>query len=468
MLILKVIFLQSFWLAIVLFGSSINEIILISWSIFIVGANFLIYRPAISIGRLFFVTLLFTTFGYIHDSILIWSKFILSESYSYGFLSLWIVFISYYGDVFNKLKELPLLFLAFLGGIGGSLAYWSAYKLGALSISQDSYTLYLIFVFALWSIFFPLSMWVFYEDKYWNYILDKTIVFSFDKTGFNRHKSKFNEDISQKDITGKISLVTGGTSGIGGEVAQELSRLGSKVFVTGRNKQKGESFKEKNSNLNFHSLDMANWHQLKDFCNKSNCFDYIVLNAGSIPDNLVLNDFSVEHQCASQLIGHYYLIYMLKECGKINQDARIIWVSSGGMYLKKLDIDSLFHNQEYEKVATYSNVKRAQVTLVEELSKQERWENVKVFSMHPGWVATYGLKEALPKFFSLMKNRLRNAKEGADTIIWLLLTEESLRSGSFYFDRKIVSPYLSSKYNPTREQRITFLEKINNYILTLH
>jgi len=68
MLILKVIFLQSFWLAIVLFGSSINEIILISWSIFIVGANFLIYRPAISIGRLFFVTLLFTTFGYIHDS----------------------------------------------------------------------------------------------------------------------------------------------------------------------------------------------------------------------------------------------------------------------------------------------------------------------------------------------------------------------------------------------------------------
>ena len=100
----------------------------------------------------FFVALLFTTFGYIHDSSLIWLKIILSESYSYGFLSLWIVFISYYGDVFNKLKELPLLFLAILGGIGGSLAYWSAYKLGALSISQDSDTFYLIFVFALWTI----------------------------------------------------------------------------------------------------------------------------------------------------------------------------------------------------------------------------------------------------------------------------------------------------------------------------
>ena len=298
----------------------------------------------------FFVALFFTTFGYIHDSSLIWIKIISSESYSYGFLSLWIVFISYYGDVFNKLKELPLLFLAILGGIGGSLAYWSAYKLGALSISQDSDTFYLIFVFALWTIFFPLSMWLFYEEKYWEFILDKTIVFSFDKTGFNRHKSKFNEDLSQKDLTGKISLVTGGTSGIGGEVAQVLSRLGSKVFVTGRNEQKGKSFKGNNSNLNFNFLDMANWHQLKIFCNKSNCFDYIVLNAGSMPDSLVLNDFSVEHQCASQLIGHYYLIDMLNKCGKINRHARIIWVSSGGIYLKKLDLDSLFHNQKYEKV----------------------------------------------------------------------------------------------------------------------
>ena len=53
MLILKVVFLQFFWLAIVLYGDSINGIFLISWSIFIVGANFLIYKPSISIGRFF-------------------------------------------------------------------------------------------------------------------------------------------------------------------------------------------------------------------------------------------------------------------------------------------------------------------------------------------------------------------------------------------------------------------------------
>jgi dehydrogenase/reductase SDR family protein 12 len=387
----------------------------------------------------------------------------LKESYSYGFLSLWIVFISYYGDVFNKLKELPYLFLAILGGFGGSLAYWSAYKLGALSISQDSHTFYLLYIFALWAIFFPISMWLFYEDKYWNYILDKSVVFSFDKTGYLRHKAKFKEDLSQKTLANKISLVTGGTSGIGGEVSKELSSLGSKVFVTGRNKQKGNYFEKTNLNVSFHALDMANWTDLDDFCKNSDCYDYIVLNAGGMPEKLVLNDFDLEHQCASQLLGHYFLIYLLSEYGKINKNARIIWVSSGGMYLKKLDVDSLFLNQEYDKVATYANVKRAQITLVEEICKQDRWKNFQIITMHPGWVATTGLKDSLPGLFSMMKNRLRDLEEGADTIIWLLLTKVNLKSGGFYFDRKITSPYLSNSFNPSREQRKILLEKIENY-----
>ena len=63
-------------------------------------------------------------------------------------------------------------------------------------------------------------MWLFNEDKYWNYILDKSILFSFDKSGYQRHKSKFNEDLSQKNLIDKISLVTGGTSGIGGELSK--------------------------------------------------------------------------------------------------------------------------------------------------------------------------------------------------------------------------------------------------------
>ena len=97
------------------------------------------------------------------------------ESYSYVFLSLWIIFICYYGDIFNKLKSLPYSILALIGGAGGTLAYWSAYKLNAVIITNDNELYYLLFVFIFWLIFFPLSILLFYEEKYWDFLLDKEI-----------------------------------------------------------------------------------------------------------------------------------------------------------------------------------------------------------------------------------------------------------------------------------------------------
>jgi len=59
MLILKVVFLQFFWFAVVLFGISINGILIISLSIFLAVTNFFVFRPAISIGR-FFLSLFYS------------------------------------------------------------------------------------------------------------------------------------------------------------------------------------------------------------------------------------------------------------------------------------------------------------------------------------------------------------------------------------------------------------------------
>ncbi len=386
------------------------------------------------------------------------------ESYSYIFLSLWIIFICYYGDIFKKLKSLPYSILSLIGGAGGTLAYWSAYKLNAVIITNENELYYLFFVFIFWLIFFPSSIFIYYKDNYWNFVLDKTIVFSFDKAGFQRHKNNFIEDSSQKDLSGKRALVTGGTSGIGGAVAKQLSLQGSIVDVTGRNNQKGKSFEEDNLNCIFLNLDMSDWERIVEFCKQSFCYDFIVLNAGGMPDSLIVNNFKVEHQCASQLIGHYYLIQCLNQNGCLNENARIIWVSSGGMYLKKLDLKTLFQNNNYEKVSTYANVKRAQVTLAQELSKKDFWRKIGIFSMHPGWVKTDGLSNSLPGFFKIMKKRLRDLDGGIDTILWLLFTEEPLKSGGFYFDRKLVTPYLSKKYNPSREERNELINKINNYV----
>jgi len=288
----------------------------------------------------------------------------------------------------------------------------------------------------------------------WDSFLDKTIVFSFDSTGFNRHQKKFDEDILSMSFDNKKILITGATNGIGEEVASLTSKLNAVVTITGRNKKKGEEFESQNKNSKFVSLDMANWKELHEFAKNSNSiYDFLVFNAGSMPEAMNENEFGVEFQSSSQLFGHYYLLYWLKLYRKISPGAKVVWVSSGGMYLKKLDLGSLVKNAKYDKVDTYANVKRAQVTLVEELAKKDEWKDIFLYSMHPGWVGTQGLKDALPSFYNMMKNRLRSIYQGADTILWCLLSKKSLVSGGFYFDRQRVSPIISKKYEPSSKER---------------
>jgi dehydrogenase/reductase SDR family protein 12 len=56
--------------------------------------------------------------------------------------------------------------------------------------------------------------------------------------------------------------------------------------------------------------------------------------------------------------------------------------------------------------------------------------------MHPGWADTPSVREAMPEFYEKMKDKLKTAEEGADTILYLSMAPlPSLQSGGFYFDR---------------------------------
>jgi hypothetical protein len=57
--------------------------------------------------------------------------------------------------------------------------------------------------------------------------------------------------------------------------------------------------------------------------------------------------------------------------------------------------------------------------------------------MHPGWAATPGVSESLPRFYTLTKPLLRTPEQGADTIVWLCASEEAAaKTGRFWHDRR--------------------------------
>jgi dehydrogenase/reductase SDR family member 12 len=269
----------------------------------------------------------------------------------------------------------------------------------------------------------------------WNKILDASIFWSFDLSGYLRHEKNFDENNSFPK--GSKALITGGTSGIGQAAALEMLKQGVEVVIIGRSGARGEALEKMHPHLKFKKMDMANWSEFDSLVEQVDSLDYLVLNAGGMPEKFSTNQEGIELQFASQLFGHYILTHKLASSGKLKPGARIVWVTSGGMYLKALDINAIFKNDHYDKVDNYANVKRAQVTLLPFFKKE--FPNQTVTAMHPGWAATPGVDEAIPGFAKIMSGRLRSPLQGADTILWLLSTKKEIESGQLYFDRKKVS-----------------------------
>lgn len=273
--------------------------------------------------------------------------------------------------------------------------------------------------------------------KEWiNAVLDLSLIFSFDHSGFKRHCADLLEAV---DLQGRHGMITGASSGIGLAVAKALLQQGMSCKLISRDVEKLKSHFTSHHSLSsaqFSSLDMSHLKQVYSFAveEEKTPIDLLVHNAGSMPSQLTMTPEGFEQMFASQVLGPFILTKTLAGLGKLRSGCRIIFVSSGGMYLKKLDLSDLaFEKSAYSKYSGYANAKRAQVILNELFST--KYSKYLFSSMHPGWVDTPGVQSSMPLFKKLFNKRLRTVEEGADTILWLATTLQ-YPNGKFWFDRK--------------------------------
>jgi NAD(P)-dependent dehydrogenase (short-subunit alcohol dehydrogenase family) len=272
------------------------------------------------------------------------------------------------------------------------------------------------------------------------------VILSYSKLGYARRSRGWHaSDLATMD--GKVVLVTGATSGLGEAAATGFARLRASVWLVARSRERGEHTRARiaeqtgSDDVHVGICDLSDLRSVRRFAEQCEAspgrVDVLVNNAGVLTEERSLSRDGIELTLATNVVGPFLLTKLLLPLLLRSAPARVINVSSGGMYTQGLHLDDLQSARgRFRGTVAYARSKRIEVVLSELWASQLKGTGVVVNSMHPGWVDTPGLHDSLPGFHRVTQRLLRTPEQGADTIVWLgSAPQPGQASGAFWFDR---------------------------------
>ena len=281
--------------------------------------------------------------------------------------------------------------------------------------------------------------------------------FGFGTRKISRIKAPFEIRQNLNELT---VLVTGGSKGIGSSLVDKLTSRGLQIICVSRSKPNA-------SNVVTHlQLDLSDPKDLKTLVSDCPKIDGVVFNAGAMPKEkpTKCNQINIDCLYLLHVLGPAWLTRQLIRLNKFSKQSRVILVTSGGALPTPLNIEYMGKLKEpYNRIQQYAFHKRHQIHLVEYLAQTYIKSSCNFYSMHPGWVATPGLLEGMPSFYNFTKSMLREPADGADTIDWLMCSDNQ-ESGKLYFDRHEV-PTNPLPWVPRRPKQIMqFIHKLERQL----
>ncbi len=197
-----------------------------------------------------------------------------------------------------------------------------------------------------------------------------------------------------QDLTGKVCVVTGASSGIGKQIARNLVRMGATVVMVARDFSRGEAAKSElivefgcRDRIFFMECDltrmasMRQWFQL--YTERWERLDILVQNAGVyLPEKFETPD-GFDRVWQTNVLGPHILMGMLRPLLEKSAPSRVVFVTcaeAGG-----LDLDDVnFDVTAYSGSKAYRASKQAQRLLAMSWAEKLTLFGVSVNSCNPG------------------------------------------------------------------------------------
>lgn len=233
-------------------------------------------------------------------------------------------------------------------------------------------------------------------------------------------------------IEGSTCVVTGANSGIGKITAIEMARMGARVVMVSRNRERGRQALVEvcqasgSSSVDLLLADLSVQDQVKGLAARIAAdypqVDVLVNNAGLFRRKREETADGLEMTFAVNHMAYFILTLELLDTLRESAPARIVNVSSNAHAGNRLEFDDLQAKHKYSGWKAYGRSKLANILFTNYLAAQLEGSGITVNSLHPGVVATEFGRSGnglLSVMWKLGSRFFKSPAEGARTSVYL-------------------------------------------------
>lgn len=257
-------------------------------------------------------------------------------------------------------------------------------------------------------------------------------------------------------VAGKRVVITGATNGIGLAAAVELARRGAQLALVARSERRAADVVRRihaaraGVTVDVLLADLASQADIRrlatELLAKYSRIQVLINNAGAIYTRRRLSPDGIELTWAVNHLAPFLLTSLLLDRLKASAPARIVTTSSGAHEGATIPFDDLNADRGAggRGFPRYGQTKLANILFTTELARQLAGTGVTANAYHPGFVASgFNRNNGLLMRIGMGITRpfARSAEKGAETLVWLVDSEEAGRtSGGYFFDMRPATP----------------------------